>query len=125
MLPKLAPPFSSTRRRTHSEMHFDTLWLRGLFAFPKWIIIIRCVVGSPDVEFCGYTMPHPTTHQVNVRVQTTGMIFIKCFPVIGFEGSFFLGKPASQALDDSLDKLVKMCEHAQNTYEEAIAFSEQ
>lgn len=27
---------------------------------------------SPNVAFCGYSMPHPTEHVVNLRVQTTG-----------------------------------------------------
>jgi DNA-directed RNA polymerase I and III subunit RPAC2 len=75
---------------------------------------------SPDVEFCGYSMPHPTTHQINVRVQTTGMEVPLAAPaaLIRTVGA---GRPASQALADSLDMLASMCEHAQNVYEEAIA----
>jgi hypothetical protein len=34
----------------------------------------HCVVSfcSPHVAFCGYSIPHPTEHVVNLRVQTTG-----------------------------------------------------
>ncbi|KAF9591466.1 hypothetical protein IFM89_004164 [Coptis chinensis] len=31
---------------------------------------------DPRVTFCGYNIPHPTDAKVNIRVQTTGMVFI-------------------------------------------------
>lgn len=27
---------------------------------------------SPDVEFCGYTIPHPSETKMNIRIQTWG-----------------------------------------------------
>lgn len=27
---------------------------------------------SPQVEFCGYTIPHPSENKMNLRIQTTG-----------------------------------------------------
>lgn len=27
---------------------------------------------SPDVEFCAYTIPHPSESKMNVRIQTYG-----------------------------------------------------
>lgn len=27
---------------------------------------------SPDVEFCGYTIPHPSEAKMNLRIQTYG-----------------------------------------------------
>lgn len=28
--------------------------------------------NSPDVEFCGYTMPHPSEPKMHLRIQTWG-----------------------------------------------------
>jgi DNA-directed RNA polymerase subunit L len=28
--------------------------------------------NSPDVEFCGYTIPHPSETKMNIRIQTWG-----------------------------------------------------
>lgn len=33
------------------------------------------VNGSPDVEFCGYSIPHPSEPKLNLRIQTYGMRF--------------------------------------------------
>jgi DNA-directed RNA polymerase I and III subunit RPAC2 len=30
------------------------------------------VVLSPDVEFCGYSIPHPSEAKMNLRIQTYG-----------------------------------------------------
>jgi len=27
---------------------------------------------SPDVEFCGYSIPHPAENKINFRIQTRG-----------------------------------------------------
>lgn len=29
---------------------------------------------SPDVSFCGYSIPHPSEKVVNLRIQTTGTV---------------------------------------------------
>lgn len=29
---------------------------------------------SPNVEFCGYTIPHPSEQKMNLRIQTYGMV---------------------------------------------------
>ncbi|CAN6458452.1 unnamed protein product [Victoria cruziana] len=34
---------------------------------------VRFVLNQdPRVEFCGYSIPHPSENRVNIRVQTTG-----------------------------------------------------
>ena len=33
------------------------------------ILILSC---SPDVEFCGYSIPHPSEAKMNLRIQTWG-----------------------------------------------------
>ena len=30
------------------------------------------LIKNPDVEFCGYSITHPSEHTVNLRLQTTG-----------------------------------------------------
>lgn len=30
--------------------------------------------GSPDVEFCGYSIPHPSEAKMNIRIQSYGML---------------------------------------------------
>ena len=30
---------------------------------------------SPDVEFCGYSIPHPSEDKMNIRIQTYGRFF--------------------------------------------------
>ncbi|EZF25817.1 hypothetical protein H112_01848 [Trichophyton rubrum D6] len=30
------------------------------------------IMKNPDVEFCGYTMPHPSEAKMNLRIQTYG-----------------------------------------------------
>jgi DNA-directed RNA polymerase I and III subunit RPAC2 len=30
------------------------------------------LIKNPEVEFCGYSITHPSEHTVNMRLQTTG-----------------------------------------------------
>jgi len=32
------------------------------------------LICSPDVEFCGYSIPHPSEPKLNMRIQTYGRI---------------------------------------------------
>jgi DNA-directed RNA polymerase I and III subunit RPAC2 len=34
---------------------------------------------SPDVEFCAYTIPHPSEAKMNVRIQTYGTCATGCY----------------------------------------------
>ena len=49
----------------------------------RYIIHKKCVIvfctheekltnASPDVEFCGYSIPHPSEAKMNLRIQTYG-----------------------------------------------------
>lgn len=35
-------------------------------------IIFALFYFSPDVTFCGYTIPHPSEDKINFRIQTSG-----------------------------------------------------
>ncbi|KAG0480837.1 hypothetical protein HPP92_011695 [Vanilla planifolia] len=56
---------------------------------------------DPRVEFCGYSIPHPSEKKVNIRVQTTG-------------------DPAKEVLKDSLHDLILMCRHVRSTFDKAV-----
>lgn len=59
------------------------------------ILFLFC---SPEVEFCGYSVPHPSENKIHLRIQTRGMqsypfiqdcfyIFLVCF-FLGDDGIF-------------------------------------
>ncbi|KAK9846616.1 hypothetical protein WJX81_007679 [Elliptochloris bilobata] len=58
-------------------------------------------VKSPNVTFCGYSIPHPSDNVVNVRVQTTGEI------------------SATEAMRQACRELREMCAHVKKTFEHA------
>ena len=35
-------------------------------------LIYQLLLKSPEVEYCGYSIPHPSEDRLNIRVQTTG-----------------------------------------------------
>ncbi|KAI5076128.1 hypothetical protein GOP47_0008193 [Adiantum capillus-veneris] len=56
---------------------------------------------DPRVEFCGYSVPHPSENRVNIRIQTTG-------------------DPAKDVLKDALQDLMVMCQHIRKTFDTAV-----
>lgn len=40
-----------------------------------WIIGAKPYMGSPEVELCGYSIPHPSEAKMNLRIQTYGALF--------------------------------------------------
>lgn len=57
---------------------------------------------NPHVEFCGYSMPHPTEEVVNIRVQTTGEI------------------TAVDALRGACQECQKVCNHISTQFKDAV-----
>eukprot|EP00039_Didymoeca_costata_P006284 m.88896 g.88896 ORF g.88896 m.88896 type:complete len:196 (+) comp13195_c0_seq3:206-793(+) len=49
-----------------------------------------CIMKDPEVEFCGYTLPHPSERKIHLRIQTTG------------------SKTCVEALQDGLTNLANM-----------------
>lgn len=63
---------------------------------------IRAVLSSRmDVEFVGYSIPHPTQDEMNLRVQTHG-------------------RPAVEVLNDGLDDLIGVCNHLKKTWRKSV-----
>ncbi|XP_065158514.1 DNA-directed RNA polymerases I and III subunit RPAC2 [Atheta coriaria] len=55
---------------------------------------LRFIISSyPDVEFCGYTVPHPAEAKMHFRIQMRE------------------GKPAIEALKKGLQDLSKVCDY--------------
>lgn len=62
---------------------------------------------SPNVEFCGYSIPHPSEPKMNIRIQT-------------YEGTAF------EALEKGFDDLADLCDIVGAKFSEAReAFGQQ
>lgn len=60
------------------------------------------IMKNPEVEFCGYSIPHPSENKMNVRIQTYGNI------------------TATEALHQGLDNLAEMCTQIEETFQEKV-----
>ncbi|KAG7808653.1 hypothetical protein KL921_003735 [Ogataea angusta] len=61
------------------------------------------IMKNPEVEFCGYSIPHPAESKMNIRIQTYG------------------GMSAVEALHKGLDDLVDLCTHVEDVFGEKIS----
>lgn len=59
------------------------------------------IMKNPDVQFCGYSVPHPSENKINLRIQTNG-------------------PAAVDVLRRGLSELTAMCEHMLATFETAV-----
>ncbi|XP_067853064.1 DNA-directed RNA polymerases I and III subunit RPAC2 isoform X2 [Heptranchias perlo] len=53
----------------------------------------------PEVEFCGYSITHPSENKINFRIQTRG------------------GIPSVEPFRRGLNELMTVCQHVLNTFE--------
>lgn len=60
---------------------------------------IECNYFSPDVEFCGYTVPHPSENKMHFRIQANPKI------------------KALDVLKRGLEDIEKVCDHTLETFE--------
>lgn len=61
------------------------------------------IMKNPDVEFCGYSIPHPSENKLNIRIQTYG------------------GMTAVQALHKGLDDLADLCAFIEEDFSTKVA----
>ncbi|PIK37516.1 hypothetical protein BSL78_25649 [Apostichopus japonicus] len=59
------------------------------------------IMKNPDVEFCGYNVPHPTESRINFRIQSRG-------------------RPAVEILKQGLQDLSQTCDHVLATFDQAV-----
>ncbi|XP_060741066.1 DNA-directed RNA polymerases I and III subunit RPAC2 [Tachysurus vachellii] len=60
------------------------------------------IMKNPDVEFCGYSITHPSESKINFRIQTRG------------------GLPATEPLRKGLNDLTDVCKHVLHTFEAQV-----
>ncbi|KAM9740491.1 DNA-directed RNA polymerases I and III subunit RPAC2 [Menidia menidia] len=60
------------------------------------------IMKNTDVEFCGYTITHPSESKINFRIQTRG------------------GVPAVEPLRRGLTELNDVCQHVLNTFQARV-----
>ncbi|XP_008292912.1 DNA-directed RNA polymerases I and III subunit RPAC2 [Stegastes partitus] len=60
------------------------------------------IMKNVDVEFCGYTITHPSESKINFRIQTRG------------------GVPATEPLRRGLNELNDVCQHVLNTFQAKV-----
>ncbi|CAN6645529.1 DNA-directed RNA polymerases I and III subunit RPAC2 [Trichomonascus vanleenenianus] len=61
------------------------------------------IMKNPDVEFCGYSIPHPSEPKMNIRIQTYGKT------------------TAIQAFNKGLNDLVDMCDHIESVFRDQVS----
>lgn len=60
------------------------------------------IMKNPEVEFCGYSIPHPSEAKLNIRIQTYGKV------------------TAVEAFHKGLDDLADLCTEVQSKFSEKI-----
>lgn len=60
------------------------------------------IMKNPEVEFCGYSIPHPSENKLNIRIQTYGNI------------------TAVEAFHQGLDNLSELCTVVEEKFNEKI-----
>lgn len=60
------------------------------------------IMKNPEVEFCGYSIPHPSENKMNIRIQTYGNI------------------SSMEALHQGLDNLSELCTVIETKFSEKI-----
>ncbi|CAF0886062.1 unnamed protein product [Didymodactylos carnosus] len=60
------------------------------------------IMKNPEVDFCGYTVPHPSENKINFRIQTKGNV------------------PAVDVFRKGLVDLKQMCSIVMEKYQEAV-----
>ena len=60
------------------------------------------IMKNPEVEFCGYSIPHPSDNKMNIRIQTYGNI------------------TATEALHQGLENLSELCTVIEENFSEKV-----
>ncbi|XP_032993934.1 DNA-directed RNA polymerases I and III subunit RPAC2-like isoform X1 [Lacerta agilis] len=60
------------------------------------------IMKNPEVEFCGYSITHPSERKINLRIQTKG------------------GLPAVDMFQKGLEDLMGVCQHVLSKFEASV-----
>lgn len=76
--------------------------------------VLKSIIGRyPEVEFCGYTVPHPAESTMHLRIQVTKNSRISDEPI-----------KAIDVLVRGLKDLVAVCDHTELKFNDAIQLHE-
>lgn len=75
------------------------------------------IISSPDVDFCGYSIPHPSEAKIHLRIQTRG---IQPVEWLSLRFSCSLGPPAIDILRKGLDDLEAAMECLLRKFDAAV-----
>lgn len=73
-LPGHSEDLTAVTFQIHDEDHTLGNALRYIIMKKFVNLYLAGVNDSPDVEFCGYSIPHPSEPKLNLRIQTYGMV---------------------------------------------------
>ncbi|GFX28639.1 DNA-directed RNA polymerases I and III subunit RPAC2 [Trichonephila clavipes] len=63
---------------------------------------LRYIISkNPEVEYCGYSVPHPSIRNINFRIQTKSV-------------------PATDVLKKGLEDLQALCDHMHETFKKEV-----
>ncbi|GJE99570.1 RBP11-like subunits of RNA polymerase [Phanerochaete sordida] len=85
------PDLSAATYQIHDESHTIGNSLR-------WMLM-----KNPKVEFCGYSVPHPSENHIHLRIQ------------------MYDNMSSLDALLEALDNLDKLCDTVENAYSQSLA----
>lgn len=92
-------------------------------------VLRSLLIRNPEVEFAGYSVPHPTSVEMNLRIQTSGWSLHDSFELAldinGMTGDILCygvcsGTPAVAALEQALVDLESICVELDRKYDAAL-----
>ena len=92
----------------------------------KYTFFIRAAIlirrgASPDVDFCGYSIPHPSEDKIHLRIQSRGTLY--ALARTGHLDTILrmIGPPAIDILRKGLDDLQAVMETLLEKFDAAVA----
>lgn len=81
-----------------------------MFSSMAPLISLKLIFRSPDVEFCAYSIPHPSEPKMNIRIQTYGKLSSSCSTVSIPANPLVQDGTAVNALKKGLSDLQDVCD---------------
>jgi len=76
----------------------------------QWSLgLLLTLTSSPEVELCGYSIPHPAEAKMNLRIQTYGGSLLLCLKEQELRAMSTDGTTAYDVLEKGLDDLRDLC----------------
>ncbi|KAI0739123.1 RBP11-like subunits of RNA polymerase [Daedaleopsis nitida] len=102
------PDLSAATYQIHDESHTIGNALR-------WMLM-----KNPKVEFCGYSVPHPSEPHINMRIQMFGTLTQHFYSTLTVSSSDADGLSSLTALLDALKNLDDLCVTIDEAYTQSL-----